>query len=103
MRMDDNYKDWVKLKFMIALFGSEFDEDGISYTEVYKWELKEFIHELRLNIDYVRSFAWNLSERYNYYRSLLIMQSRQFWNNAADIRATELLDELAFKLAQEIY
>lgn len=96
-----NDTEWIKRDYVIALLGSELDEYNEPYVNVYRYELEEFLRELFADINYVRGLNFSLSERYNYYRSLLIMQSRNLESDAREINL-ELMDKLAFKMAEEI-
>lgn len=91
--------EWIKTYYAIALFGAELDEYDTPYVEVYKWELKEFIEELLEDIKYISKLNWNLTDKYNYYRALLIKSSRGL---ATDIEEVNIqgIENLALKLAQ---
>lgn len=94
--------DWIKREYIIALLGSELDEYNEPYVNVYKWELKEFMDNFLKDIDYIRGLNFSLSERYDYYRSLLIQSGKNLVSDVREINI-EYMDELAFKIAKEIY
>lgn len=93
--------EWIKTDYVIALFGSELDEDDMPYVNVYEWELKEFLDDLASDIEYVKKLNWSLSERYNYYRALLIQSSKGLLRDVRDVDMNAM-DKLAFRLAEKV-
>lgn len=91
-------KNEFKLQYALALFGSEIDEDGAYYIDVYKHELesvyKTIIEDSLFVLDYLTSY----SDLYTYYKALLISNARTFYNSAFDIRTGDI-DKLAFNMS----